>query len=199
MDGAATLPGTDVGMLPRGLELHPHPAHPPLGVTAIAVTLAIADGQLLLDYRAEGAGWLVWPPDTAGRQRRDELWRTTCFELFIAGPDGEGYREFNFAPSGDWAAYDFASRRRGRSDVAITAPPLITARAGARAELLAAVALADLPPLPWRLGLSAIIAETGGAGGVRASYWALAHPVEGPADFHHPDCFHAQFAETELS
>ncbi len=38
---------------------------------------------------------------------------------------------------------------------------------------------------PSRLGLSAVIEETDGT----KSYWALAHPAEGPPDFHHPDCF----------
>ena len=41
---------------------------------------------------------LVIPPP-ATPDRTDELWRTTCFELFVAG-EGDGYREFNLSPSG---------------------------------------------------------------------------------------------------
>ena len=36
----------------------------------------------------------------------------------------------------------------------------------------------------WRLGLTAVVEETGG----RISYWALAHPAGRP-DFHRADCF----------
>ena len=35
--------------------------------------------------------------------------------------DGEdAYREWNFAPSGEWAAYDFTSHREGRSDADVS-------------------------------------------------------------------------------
>lgn|GEM_PF-5239716 len=35
------------------------------------------------------------------------------------------------------------------------------------------------------LNLAAVIEEKSGT----KSYWALAHPPEGPPDFHHPSCF----------
>ena len=43
--------------------------------------------------------------------RKDELWKTTCFEAFFAAADADGYREWNFAPRGNWAAYDFTGYR----------------------------------------------------------------------------------------
>jgi len=36
-----------------------------------------------------------------------------------------------------------------------------------------------------KVNLAAVIEEADGA----KSYWAHAHPPEGPPDFHHPDCF----------
>ena len=47
--------------------------------------------------------------------RRDELWRTTCFEAFVMTEGDSRYREFNFAPSGAWAAYAFSRYRQGLS------------------------------------------------------------------------------------
>ncbi|HZF44227.1 MAG TPA: hypothetical protein VEZ48_12550 [Sphingomonadaceae bacterium] len=47
--------------------------------------------------------------------------------------------------------------------------------------------LSDVPRLPLRLALSAVIEESAG----RKSYWALAHPPGAP-DFHHPACFAAE-------
>jgi hypothetical protein len=47
-----------------------------------------------------------------------------------------------------------------------------------------------LPPKAlWRLGLSALIEDTGG----HKSYWALAHPP-GKPDFHHADSFAHEFS-----
>jgi len=47
------------------------------------------------------------------RTRRDELWKSTCLELFLAKPDGTSYVEMNVSPSGDWAAYSFDDYRVG--------------------------------------------------------------------------------------
>ena len=46
-------------------------------------------------------------PSVCQPRRRDELWRHTCFELFVRYGNEPRYCEFNFAPSGDWAAYEF--------------------------------------------------------------------------------------------
>ena len=51
------------------------------------------------------------PPRAAAR--RDELWKHTCFEAFVAENAGDGYRELNFAPSGEWAMYSFTGYRPG--------------------------------------------------------------------------------------
>src|SRR5256885_994522 len=70
-------------------------------------------GQLTLRYFAKGRiGEMAIPPKTAS-MRTDELWRNTCFEVFIRPSPGQAYREFNFAPSTQWAAYGFSSTREG--------------------------------------------------------------------------------------
>ena len=45
--------------------------------------------------------------------------------MFIRPEDGEGYYEFNFSPSGEWAAYRFSGYREGMADL-----PLGGGRAG---------------------------------------------------------------------
>lgn len=47
-------------------------------------------------------------PDPAQTGR---LWEQTCFEAFIADTGKAAYREYNFAPSGDWAVYEFSDYR----------------------------------------------------------------------------------------
>ncbi len=165
-----------------------HPAHPPRAVVTVeARVLSIEPHWLRLRWRVEGAGALVVPP-LAGKGRADGLWQATCFELFVA--DGAGYAEFNFSPSERWAAYDFSAYREGMANRPMPRDPVCTMRRGQGLAIFdAEVPLAGLPPLPWNLGLTAVIEEEGG----QKSFWAMAH-APGKADFHHPACFAATVA-----
>ena len=166
--------------------LAPHPDFPPVSVTAIDV--AVVTGRLArLRYAVVGADEVVWPAPAAP-VHVDGLWRTTCFELFLMFDDEEQYVEFNFSPSGAWAAYAFDGYRDAMAPFAMPAP--IIERAGAVTSVTC-----DLPGLPHgdlRMGLSAVIEETGGT----RSYWALAH-APGPPDFHNPACFIARLPAPE--
>jgi hypothetical protein len=138
-------------------------------------------------YRVSGASALKSPPPSAC-VRRDGLWRMTCFEAFIRPGARENYVEFNFSPSGDWAAYRFEGYRRGVTNAAVTAPEITCRAAGRTVELLAGIDVSELKISPSaRLGLSAIL-ETNQS---QKSYWALAHTGDKP-DFHRADAFIAR-------
>ena len=170
--------------------LQPHPDFPAAAVAGIDVQVA-RDGAraLSLTYTLTGAIADLAIPPPAAPARTDDLWRHTCFEAFLRPPSGEAYFEFNFALSGEWAAYRFDAYRAGMSAAFDLAPPRINARATAETlTMTVALDLTSLAELPadaaWRLGLSAVIeARDGGR-----SYWALAHP-DGKPDFHHPAGF----------
>src|SRR5690606_6727597 len=118
-------------------------------------------------------------------RRRDELWRHTCCELFVRDPAGEGYREYNFAPSGDWAAYRFSGYRAGMVPLDAAAPRIVLEHSPAMLALT--VTLADQPLAALegrRIGIACVL-ETSSGG---RSYWALAHPPGRP-DFHHRSAF----------
>ena len=168
-----------------GLIPHPDSARP--AATRIDVDLERLDpNQLHLRYSVSG-GRLRLPP-LAASVRTDELWRTTCFEVFIRPGAGPGYFEFNFAPSTQWAAYGFDDTRTGMRPADLAAPPRIAVRATPTPFELDVHLSLDAEDFPadilWRLGLSAVIEELDGA----RSYWALTHPAAKP-DFHHPDAF----------
>lgn len=99
------------------------------------------------------------------------------------------YHEFNFSPSGKWAAYAFAKYREGTPLADEALNPRIVARSGAgRFELGVSIPLDRLSAMHPRgrlaIALSAVIEEEQGM----LSYWALGHPP-GKPDFHHPDAF----------
>ncbi|MDD5461162.1 MAG: DOMON-like domain-containing protein [Methylococcales bacterium] len=114
----------------------------------------------------------------------DGLWEHTCFELFIGAQGKAGYREFNFSPSGRWAAYAFDDYRMRNAWTASRAPVISFAQSSNHLLLEAVIAAEDLPQNkadePFQLGLTAVIEANDG----RLSYWALHHPEVRP-DFHH--------------
>ena len=169
------------------LTLVPHPDHPPARVSAVAAAIIGLDSHWLrVRWRVEGAG-TVLIPGFAGKGRTDGLWQQTCFELFLRPPGDSGYVELNLSPSERWAAYDFASYRAGMADRPLPRDPDCTIRG--HGELLifdSSIPLGGLPPLPWQLGISAVIEEEDGT----RSFWALRHGP-GQADFHAPACFAA--------
>lgn len=167
-----------------------HPAFPPAGVSAVEARWGVVGPWLQLRWRIEGAANVILP-QFAGRQRADELWQTTCCEMFLLPIDGGTYAEFNFSPSEAWAAYDFAGWRKGMAERSLSHDPVITPRPGRNLLIMdVAVPLHDLPPLPAALSLTAVIEETGGV----KSYWAMAHSHPERPDFHDPACFAASLA-----
>jgi len=165
------------------LSLRPHPDSPS-PVTRVEVELArTAPDALRLAYAIFGDLDAVRYPTAAPPLRTDELWKHSCFEVFLSAE--KGYYEFNFSPSSQWAAYRFDGHRRGMRDAAAADPAIAWSPGQEVARLTATLRLpADLT---GRIGLSAIIEDKDG----NRSFWALAHPPGAP-DFHHAACFAAQ-------
>jgi hypothetical protein len=170
--------------------LRPHRAAFREEICAIHVDVRRTNTELKLYFRLTGNISRIFLLPAGGRQR-DELWRRTCFEAFVAIDNQAAYHEFNWAPSRQWRVYALHSYR-----VLDPAPllnellaPIIDVRVSDdRLELDAMIILSRLselhPRSPLRVGLAAIVEQCDGS----FSYWALHHPAEKP-DFHHPDAF----------
>ena len=62
--------------------------------------------QLFIRYEVCGElDQILFPALAESPSRKDELWKATCFEFFIAIMDQPRYWEFNISPSGDWNVY----------------------------------------------------------------------------------------------
>lgn len=173
--------------LPASLLCHPTtpgPADTRLSV-ALAATQRDAIRGLELTYTLEGPLDELTLPAPAPPGPADGLWQHTCFEAFVGVSGESAYREFNFSPSGQWAAYRFSHPRQ--RDPAAESPfrPQIDWQTGERGLTMRVwLPLHALPPAMagqgWDLGLSTVLESADG----RLSYWALSHPGERP-DFHH--------------
>jgi hypothetical protein len=160
------------------MELVAHPDFPPLAFAGVRVEAVLCHGISHLTYRIDGGAPLLAAP--AAPVRADELWRHSCFELFVGHEGVPGYHEFNFAPTRAWAAYALSGYRKGRQDATLPAPVITPIPGG----VSVAIDLSALPPPPWRVSVAAVVEEAGG----HLSYWALGHPAGRP-DFHDPRCF----------
>jgi hypothetical protein len=148
---------------------------------------------IAVHYRLEGDASRIRVPNATVPARADDLWKQTCFELFIRPWGDARYFEFNFSPSRCWAAYAFSDYRQGMTNLDLPAPPRIN-RAAPTADAFDLDVLLDLSGvsgLPaeaaWRAGIAAVVETVDG----EHSWWALAHPP-GKPDFHHPDGFIAE-------
>jgi hypothetical protein len=161
------------------IELTPHPQTPAADLRLVARARREAGDRLALSFIARGGNLVL--PAPAPRQRADELWRTTCFEAFVAAKAGEAYLEINLSPSGRWALYAFDAYREGMRSPPVPPPEFDVVRSPDGCDLTARVDLAGLASSgPWRLALTAVTERLDGA----KSYWSLAHPA-GKPDFHH--------------
>ena len=163
-----------------------HPLLPHAAVTApgkLSLTAGfawLADGGLRLSYRLRGGIADLRIPEPTVPAQLDGLWQHTCCEAFVAEGDGSGYREFNLAPSGCWAAYRFTDyRQRDTGWQAAAAPHIVCRHDDASLWLTADIPAALLPSNAAWLGLSAVIETRAG----ERSYWALRHAAPHP-DFH---------------
>jgi len=170
-------------------DLRCHDATPATVIRTFQVALRRTSDELKLRFRIDGSIPRISLTPQNTRQNSADLWRHTCFEVFVARDGRSAYHEFNFAPSGAWRVYAFRAYRDPAPLVATPHEPAIKVRIAPHSlELDASITLKGLFAVyshsTLRLGLSAVIELHGGP----LSYWALCHRP-GKPDFHHPDTF----------
>lgn len=168
-------------------ELYCHPATPCPAVASLQASVTCtADGGLHLCYHLRGDLAQVRIPAPQAPLFTDGLWEHTCFEAFVGVAGNSAYHEFNFSPSGQWAAYAFSDYRQRVEWVGKSSGFPLLQRGNPEDFLLQAPIPIDNLPVgsPLQLNLTAVIELLDGS----KSYWALKHPTERP-DFHHRDGF----------
>ncbi len=179
-------------IVPLNLSLSAHPACAVAADWRVSVGLELADDARTLSLRYQLPATGVRFPTIVKPRRADDLWKTTCAELFVAQSNTLSYREFNFSPSGEWAAYDFAGYRQ-RTDVLPELPtPGISVTIDGDVALLSVALPLDCLPAPGLRDLcfstTVVVQAQDGA----LSYWAASHSVT--PDFHLRNSFIVSFA-----
>jgi hypothetical protein len=160
----------------------------------IRASLQLSAQRALVRFEIEDPeGELLWPAPATKPARQEELWKHTCFELFLRDPTSGQYWEWNFSPSGDWGCFAFDSYR---SKLPTQGPQgLAQFRLegwGGVSYLECEIDLSFSPTLsflsanhkPIEYQLTAVgELQKGGL-----TYWALAH-ASSKADFHAAEAF----------
>lgn len=170
------------------LKLHPDFTCPAITGIDVAATRPAAT-TLHINYTVSGDIGAIDMVPVGPTTRGFELWRKTCFELFIRLPNDTAYYEFNFAPSTEWTVHHLTGRRTGATVAEEIAAPRIDIKAGANRyeySVMIDVAGSTLAKsdTAWQLAIATYIKETSG----NESFWALYH-APGHRDFHNPDNF----------
>lgn len=175
-------------MIEQAFALIPFPAAdiPPISLSG---RLLLENHVLTLHYSLIGnTDFVLLPPASLTPRRRDELWKGTCFEFFLAINDQPAYWEFNMSPSGDWNVYRMDGYRRVgfREEPAVSRLSFEFGREPSGYSLDVSVDLTPIvaPGSKMLVAIAAIIQNHDG----NETYWALAHPAP-HADFHSRDSF----------
>ncbi len=148
-------------------------------VHAIEADIVPTIGGCRATFVARGSIDRIAVPSLAAPGRFDNLWKTTCFEIFWSH-DGTSYREFNLSPSTRWACYDFDAFREGMRDAPAEVDIAVTASAS---ELRVTADIRSTLPLPATVALNGIITDADGVN----RFWALAFRPGAP-EFHADQC-----------
>jgi hypothetical protein len=172
----------------QSFSLAPFPAARPLASITIDGTIARRAGTLSVRYSVLGPPRdLVIPAWAAFPDRKDGLWKDTCFELFLAVRGMPAYWEFNLSPAGHWNVYRFTSYREGMAEEpAFTALPF---GVESKRDALCLALELDLAKIvsagaSLEVAMSAILRHKDGL----VTHWALSHRGPQP-DFHRRDGF----------
>ena len=161
------------------LVLHPDCTAGP--IRSISAQIHPTESGCEAVFRVEGDMDAIVIPQKTAPERMDNLWKTTCFEIFWQ-PEGDSYyREFNLSPSLRWACYDFDDFRLNSRDAPVERIEQTCTNDARSLELTASIDSAL--PLPASVALNAIIETKEGD----LQFWALAF-ADGKPEFHSEVC-----------
>ena len=163
----------------------------------ISGRVARVNNIFFVDYTLAGNLEDIFLPSPRSKPaRKDELWRRTCFEFFLAIKGAPQYWEFNMSPDSDWNVYVMDAYRQVnmREETRIQR---LQFQVQKEVDCLSLKAAIDLNSIigreePIEAGITSVIQTNNG----KESYWALVH-AHANADFHLRNSFVLEFPQSQ--
>jgi len=157
------------------------------GDIVVFATLRRVNHEMVVDFLLRGdTSTIQWPVPLPHSAPGNELWKHTCFEVFIADSDDSAYWEYNFSPSRQWAIYAFSGYRQP-SGIAVSSNPSVGIPCLGDKTFTLQLQFPLEAPLENKslsVGVSAVVENRDGT----RQYFALTHCAQKP-DFHRRDSF----------
>ena len=147
------------------------------GDATVTIDIKITESNIRCYYSVDDKSDLVWPKFKK-IERKEELWKSTCFELFLSSPTDTSYIEINCSPSGSWNCYSFSGYREGMT--ALAGAKLTALKVENTGKICVSFSLPQVPN-QLLLGPAAILSKNKGV----LSYFATKHGKK--PDFHRRD------------
>jgi hypothetical protein len=163
------------------MRLIPHEStnHPNVKIES---KITVEDLTLKLKYIIVGDILSLKIPKYGDAKFTHGLWNATCFELFLVKKEQNGYVEFNFSPSKEWAIYEFSDYRQKTGDIENITPFIEFFHDEYSAEMIISFDISTLTMIDFEhlSGAFSVVLLTNEN---ELSYWARKH-LKDKADFH---------------
>ena len=170
----------------------PSASQPATDQPGLTATVDRTSHRLELHFKLDDSfGEFILAKPVAKPERCDNLWRSSCFEWFLAASGSSIYWEFNLSPSGAWNIYRFSDYRQGMArENSYSALPF---QSKSQFEGLELWINCNLSPIiaanqSFELALCSVLQHQDHS----LSYWATHHPGCQP-DFHDRGGFTLEF------
>lgn len=164
-------------------ELVPFPSSAEGVGFSVKGKLSISSQSIEIEFFIKDQDLRILKPEASEKAtilRADELWKTTCFELFMSPVGQTEYYEINISPTGAWNAYYFEGYRSPQAPTATNKVELQELQwTGESLKASLRFQSEGLANLAWDCSLTAVIETTGH----QKFYLAASHAGEKP-DFH---------------
>ncbi|MDD1444212.1 hypothetical protein MEO93_28515 [Dolichospermum sp. ST_sed3] len=142
---------------------------------------------LKICYELTGDIYLINIPKLIYGERKNNLWKNSCFEFFVSETNSSKYFEFNLSPSSDFNIYAFDDYRTNMKEfIDLKNPSINIINKNDKLFLEIQINIKDLfkTKIPLKLGISAIIKDINN----ECYYFSLVHSKPIP-DFHDRNSF----------
>ena len=158
--------------------------HTPIDDITVSSILNTIGRKLTLTFTVKGDLQNYTFPKEQTIKRANELWKATCFELFLANSKKDEYYELNFSPSLAWNFYYLKYYRAEVQEVEIVAEPTVQIREDKNSYSIELTLEGFDFERFDSCNLTAIFLTQEG----ERTFWSI-QPMKESPDFHHRDYF----------
>lgn len=147
---------------------------------SIEINFSFSNFQNVVDLPTQSLNWNS--QHEISNFRKNDLWKTTCFECFFSDDQGRTYTEVNVSPMNGWNIYQFEGYRTPlppNESLKWTLSKMNYSNTGLVFEVKRLEKKASISKSEFLFSLTAVI----NCGQDHNQYWATHHEAEQP-DFH---------------